>query len=250
MEISWNISEDESKYVADFIEAHFNTFVANRISRNVNRQGLLLNCDTFIKAMLVSTLTAHQYCGPFSNIGNFFRLEPFPVTYKNLSNEGWIQDYIHQTLKQYGIIVDINKLPDHFSKNFQQLEDTNWELLQEIEMQLLSNNSKQKEREMADKIDRAFKGFGAVEARLLLQILGLTKYEIPIDAIVINWIKNNIRFPVTLTTIALQETNYYHFVSDAIQMLCEKANVFPCVLEAAIFSSYDHYNWTAENIYC
>ena len=81
-----------------------------------------------------------------------------------------------------------------------------------------------------------FKGFGAIEARIFLQYLGLTKYEIPIDSVVSDWL-NNFGFPVKLSTTALQDRNYYHFVSDGIQLLCKKANVYPCVIEAAIHSN-------------
>lgn len=35
--------------------------------------------------------------------------------------------------------------------------------------------------------------------------------------------------------------------SDGIQELCEKAGVYPCILDAAIFSSFDNNQWTDEN---
>ncbi|MBK7480986.1 MAG: hypothetical protein IPI69_15585 [Bacteroidales bacterium] len=53
---------------------------------------------------------------------------------------------------------------------------------------------------------------------------------------------------MTLTPTALQDRAYYEFVSDGIQYLCEKAVIFPCVLDAAIFSSFDKGQSTQENV--
>jgi len=46
-----------------------------------------------------------------------------------------------------------------------------------------------------------------------------------------------------LFTAGLQDRAYYHFISDGIQHLCDEAGIFPCVLYAAIFSSYDSGGW-------
>ena len=52
---------------------------------------------------------------------------------------------------------------------------------------------------------------------------------------------------MTLSSISLQDREYYHFVSDGIQQLCDKAGMYPCVLDAAIFLSFDNGEWTIEN---
>ena len=46
----------------------------------------------------------------------------------------------------------------------------------------------------------------------------------------------------------LQDRNYYNFVSDGFQKLCEACDIMPCVLDAAIFSSFDDGKWTEENV--
>ena len=55
-------------------------------------------------------------------------------------------------------------------------------------------------------------------------------------------------FPVKLSAGALADQGYYEFVMDAVQQLCKEADVFPCVLDAAIFSSYDDGGWSEENL--
>ena len=73
------------------------------------------------------------------------------------------------------------------------------------------------------------------------------KYEIPVDSRITNWLKD-FGFPVALSAAGLQDRAYYHFVSDGIQRLCDEAGIYPCVLDAAIFSSYDSGGWNVENI--
>ena len=108
------------------------------------------------------------------------------------------------------------------------------------------NATKEIEREIADEIDDMLIGFGPKQSRNLLQALGLTKYEIPIDSRITTWL-NDFGFPIKLSATGLQDKAYYHFVSDGFQILCKHAKVYPCVLAATIFSYYDNGLWTSEN---
>ena len=60
----------------------------------------------------------------------------------------------------------------------------------------------------------------------------------------IKWL-NDFGFPIHLSASALSDPDYYHFISDGIQALCKKANVYPCIFDAAVFSSYDKDQWSA-----
>lgn len=104
--------------------------------------------------------------------------------------------------------------------------------------QLNHSQMQQAEVEAADFIDDNLKGFGPKQARNLLQGLGLTKYEIPIDSRVTKWL-NDFGFPVWLSAVALADREYYGFVSEGFHRLCEACGIYPCLLGAAIFSSYD-----------
>lgn len=46
----------------------------------------------------------------------------------------------------------------------------------------------------------------------------------------------------------LADRNYYKLVSSGIQALCAAAEVKPCLLDAAIFSSFDNGRWNAANM--
>lgn len=74
----------------------------------------------------------------------------------------------------------------------------------------------------------------------------MSQFEIPIDSRITKWL-NEFGFPVRLTATALSDHDYYEFVSDGFQQLAKACGVAPCVLDAAIFSSFDADAWTEEN---
>ena len=82
------------------------------------------------------------------------------------------------------------------------------------------------------------KGFGPKQSRNLWQTLGLTRFEIPIDSRITKWF-NRFGFPLKLSANALSDPNYYDFVMDGIQEVCDASSVYPCVLDAAIFADFD-----------
>ncbi len=71
------------------------------------------------------------------------------------------------------------------------------------------------------------KGFGPKQSRNLLQALGLTRFEIPIDSRVTKWL-NEFGFPIRFECNCLGLTcPYYEFVSDGVKALCARCEVFP-----------------------
>jgi hypothetical protein len=77
----------------------------------------------------------------------------------------------------------------------------------------------------------------------VLQDLCLTRYEIPIDSRVTNWLNNTLEFPVKLSSTALSDANYYKFVQRGIRELCQACELLPCIFDAAVFSLKDGDAW-------
>ena len=63
------------------------------------------------------------------------------------------------------------------------------------------------------------------------------KYEIPLDSRIIKWF-NGFGFPIKLEARMLMSIDLYEFIEDTIQELCKRANVYPTILDACIFSSF------------
>ena len=99
---------------------------------------------------------------------------------------------------------------------------------------------------VAEHVKKHFLGFGLKQSRNVLQSLGLTRYEIPIESRLTDWL-NEVGFPVRSSAGALQDAKYYRFISDGIHMPCERSGVIPCI-DAAVFALRDSADWTNENV--
>ncbi len=246
MKISWEVSDVDIQKIRKVLAENDNAFLRSRIERNVNKLNLIIDKDTIVKTMIMCLLTSQQRSGPNSLVGKFLSQKPFPITADILDNSKNIEQFIKQILLKNELPRFINKISVQFYENFEKLKSNNWHIIEKLEY-LNKNQSKENERVLADFLNGWLKGFGPKQSRNFLQALGLTIYEIPIDSRITGWL-NNFGFPVSLTSSPLSDRGYYHFVSDGIQELCLKVGIYPCVLDAVIFSSFDNDEWTAENV--
>jgi hypothetical protein len=246
MKISWNINESDIQKVKNVMKENENFFLKNRRERNVEKNNIEINKNIIILNLMMCLLTSQQRSEPNSVVGKFLSLKPFPVTSELIAQSKNVESLIKQILQKNGLTRYINKISAFFAENIEKIELDNWNLISKLDY-LNNHQSKETERELADFLNDWLKGFGPKQSRNFLQALGLTKYELPIDSRIANWL-NDFEFPVSLTSSPLSDKGYYHFVSDGIQELCLKAKIYPCELDAAIFSSFDNDEWTEENI--
>lgn len=245
MNITWNITNQDIQKIKLVINENKNTFFKKRRERNIAKKNIVIDKNTIIKTIIMCLLTSQQRSGPNSIVGEFLKLEPFPITFKAIVQTDNIESLVKQTLAENGLTRFINRISKFFATNIGKIQSDNWDIILEFE-KLNAVDSNIEERKVADRLSELFDGFGPKQSRNFLQSLGLTKYEIPIDSRIINWL-NDFGFPMALSSHSLGDKGYYHFVLDGIQKLCEKAKVYPCLLDAAIFSSYDNGEWTEEN---
>ena len=246
MKISWNINESEIQKVKNVMKENDNFFLNNRRERNVKKKNIEIDKNIIILNLMMCLLTSQQRSGPNSVVGKFLSLKPFPITSELIAESENIELLIKQILKKNGLTRYINKISAFFTENIKKIELDNWNIISKLNF-LNNNQSKETERELADFLNDWLKGFGPKQSRNFLQSLGLTKYEIPIDSRIARWL-NDFGFPVSLTSSPLSDKGYYHFVSDGIQELCLKAKIYPCELDAVIFSSFDNNEWNEKNI--
>lgn len=246
MDISWDITELDILKVKNFLAKNENPFVQERRRRNIEKQNIVIDNDQIIKTMMMCLLTSQQRSGPNSIVGQFLQKKPFPITMNKLEYINDTKELIKEILQNNGLKRYLNRISFYFDSNFDKLKKEKWTIINKLNS-LIENDSKTEERIVADSLAEKFKGFGPKQSRNFLQTLGLTKYEIPIDSRITNWL-NKFGFPVTLSSSPLGDKGYYHFVSDGIQKLCDKAEIYPCLLDAAIFSSFDNGKWTEKNI--
>lgn len=248
MKILWKIDSRDVSRIKEIVNQQAkNQLVRKRRIKNLARVKPRVTREDFWTLMVKMRLTSVQKSGPNSHVSKFNNSKPFPLNYNSLCNAKKPKSFIAYELKRAGGIRFGPTIADQLAKNFADLQSGEWEETLKQCNRLLRPASTATEKEVADYINRKFLGFGPKQSRNLLQALGLTRYEIPIDTRITKWL-NEFGFPVQLNAKALADRDYYEFVSQGIQMLCAKANIYPCILDAAIFSIKDGEGWTKENV--
>ena len=245
MKHQWIIEEDDIHTISQLYEKQAsNPFVINRIKRNINGHYDTITRDSIWKQIVMCLLTTQQRSGPDSPISQFGRITPFPLDYVNCKKLS--EDSIVSILDKHTGIRRKNKIAAELSFNLSCLETGGWDKFISIIQKLESSKTQSAEREAALYIMDNLKGFGPKQSRNLLQSLGITQYEIPLDSRLMDWINSNLAFPIKLRATGLSDINFYNFIMDGIIELCNIANIKPCVFDALVFSSFDD-NWNDEN---
>ena len=246
MKINWIIEEKDIHHIKEFVESQSGkSFVKNRIVRNVEGDIPDFNRGIFWKEMISCLLTTQQRSGPKSFVTRFICTDPFPLNLNECENKSNLKEFVEDTITNFGGLWRAKAIGDEVLCNFKRLENGGWQEIEAIAKVLVENRRRSPrfddkciERKAAKIAIDKLKGFGPKQSRNLWQSLGLTRFEIPVDSRITKWFNKN-GFPFMLSAGALSDENYYNFVMGGIQKACKESEVYPCVLDAAIFASFD-----------
>ena len=247
MNITWNIEKTDIRLVKRIVEKHQNhPFVQNRIERNFsNKENICL--PEFWHVLVACLLAFKERSGFDSPVTNFLNKKPFPFSHDVFISNGNIYNYTKRILNSIYGFKRPATIAGQLRTNFIRLRGGLWVKMDGLLKDLQSEESPEMERQVAEFIDTHFKGFGPMQSRNLLQSLGLTKFEIPVDTRIIKWLNESI-FSLKFSAPDLSDRNFYNIVSDGFQHLCKQCGVYPCVLDAVVFASYDKGKWAGQNI--
>jgi len=247
MNLMWEIKNDDIKKIKDLINTYkSNRFVQHRIEKNITQKNSKITHENFWHAMISCLLTTQQRSGPYSSVTKIINTIPFPLEYKKCHYSNNLLFFVEKTLTDFGGIRRARKISGEVVFNYTWITKDGWIIIENLVNDLNDRQTQVLERKSAELLINYLKGFGPKQSRNLLQMLGLTKYEIPIDSRFIKWL-NEFGFPIKLTAGSLNDTNYYNFILDGIHKICDASDIYPCVLDAAIFSSYDP-DWPFDNL--
>lgn len=247
MELVWKASPADARKLRAFIKAtEADPFVRNRKRHNLGSKRRVVSKPAFWHALVGCLLTSQQRSGPTSAVARFMRQRPFPLAYPLEGSPARIEGRVTRTLTEFGGIRMSTRIGKQLAGNFTTLEAGLWPVLLTRLDSLTRSSTPEDERALADYLDDTFAGIGPKQSRNLLQSLGLSRYEIPIDSRITKWL-NAFGFPFHLTADGLADRHYFAVVSKGIQSLCAAAGVLPCVFDAAVFASYDNGGWTESN---
>lgn len=255
-QVNWEFSEAEISNVRGIVdEQENNPFVQKRRNHNVVENEVSITTDQFWNAHLAALLTSQQRSGPESHVSQFLKEEIHTVSLDQCRDVKRISEYVSETLEEHGGIRYYNNIGEACERNLERLDAGDWdELWGELEKLIQIRKRKPRdsdyavEREVARYLSEGFAGegfhrVGSKQARNILQILGLSRFKIPLDSRITKWLTTNLDLPYHVTGSGLSNPEYYHFIMDIVQESCSSADVLPCIFDAAVFSSYDT-NWT------
>src|SRR5579871_2735576 len=243
MKFTWVIEPSDIEKVKALLDRYKDDyFVKRRRELNLQPNKPTVQRDEFWRQLVACLLTTVQRSGPTSFVAAFLRQEPFPLTYQACIGQADPEAYAKDVLTKFGGIRRTNIIPKQIAANLGYLKAGTWQPTCDSIDRLRNNQNRSIERETADFMRREYEGLGPKQSRNLLQSLGLTRYEIPIDSRITDWLVK-LGFPFPLPAKALADAAYYVFVMDRVQELCQACDVVPCILDASIFTSYDKGGW-------
>jgi hypothetical protein len=246
VKLDWLIGLDDVATVKALVAKHWeHPFVQERYRCNVRHEKPVIDEASFWKQMVVCLLTTRNRSGPDSPVSRFSNQQPFPLSYDRCVGAGDVVALVESALAEQGGVWRARVIADQVDDNLTRLKAGLLEDSMTRLEYLRTHQDQATERETADFVDDNFVGFGAKQARNLLQNLGLTRHEIPLDSRAMRWL-GRFGLPVPLSPELLSERGYYCFVLDAVQILCRTCDVLPCILDAAIFVEQDKGKQTAE----
>jgi hypothetical protein len=211
--------------------------VRERIDRNLKHIDVAISKDRFWRALVGCLLTTQQRSGPGSRVARFLGTDDPVLDLNYCLNATSLPKTVEEALSKNGL-RRAERIAEEIDHAVTWLKQNGWPSV-ESQLDLISSHtSAKKERFVARFLQARFKGIGPKQSRNLIQWMGLSKYEIPLDSRIIKVLRD-LQFPVPLSAIALADEDYYCFIEDGIQLLMAKIGVYPCVFDACAFASFE-----------
>lgn len=255
MRLLWQFDHSDIQAVQDIIEQQKDrAIVRERIRRNVSDPVPKVNNESVWQSLIMCSLTSQQRSGPNSSVSRFLLQDPSPISIEACRSQMDLEKYIYRLLKDFGGIRFPESISKRLAVNYEYLESGGWldafEFVDKLVLQRKETPTPQHhklEREAALFMKDHFKGIGPKQSRNFWQYLGLCRYEFVLDSRIVRWL-NSLDFPFPLSSIALGDEAYYVYISDILRELCIKSSVLPCILDAAVFTSFDLDEWQEDAV--
>lgn len=209
----------------------------NRIKCNVEGKIDLPTPEQFWFELVAALLSSQQRSGENTPLDRFYKLKPFPLFLQTYDELNDVQ--VNEILKPFRFH---GRITSQLRKNHNLLfgKGMGWQEIESgLKKLLVQRNSapsidhKEIERNVSQLLAYRLKGVGPKQSRNLLQALGLTRFEIPLDSRVVGWLRENLGWLICVE--GLSDKDNYEELLDRVQSSCESAGVLPTVFDAAAF---------------
>jgi len=209
----------------------------NRIKCNVEGEIELPTPEQFWLELVTALLSSQQRSTENAPLDRFYTMKPFPLS---------LQAYVELNDVQVNDILRPFRFHERITSQLRKNHDwlfgkgVGWQEIESGLKNLLAQRNsapsidhKEIERNIAQLLADRLKGVGPKQSRNLLQALGLTRFEIPLDSRVVGWLRENLGWLICVE--GLSDKDNYEELLNRVQSSCESAGVLPTVFDAAAF---------------
>lgn len=209
-----------------------------RYEVNVRRVGIDLSKKNVWRALVGCQVTTQQRSGPKSAVSRFLKSNSAALSIVACRDAANLDKMLDRELTQAGL----RRAPT-IAKNlaiiWNHLETGEWkELIQQLEA-LRTYPTILKERSVVDYLlGGKYPGLGQKQSRNFIQWVGVSRYEVPLDSRVLKKMKE-LGASFIPSGSALTDEAVYLFVQECLQQVARALDIYPCMLDACIFASFD-----------
>ncbi len=256
MKAKWVIDKASLQRWSDFKDANIDhQMVKDRQSRNVERNNIVLSKKKLWRSFVVCQITTLQKSGPNTPVSRFLNSKSSALYYDDLCTQNVsVKELLEDELSKAGLRFPI-KIASNLSQILELLKKDEWTILlnhlkklklnpiqsqEQLVVEYLQSNYSIEERQGLglEKVRKKYPGLGPKQARNFIQMIGLSRYEVPLDSRVLKKLKE-LGCSFVPGSSALSDESVYRFLQSGIQQIAEALDVHPCILDACIFSSFN-----------
>ena len=240
MDPAWNITETDLDRWREFVAKNSkNEMVINRYRRNIKREGIDLSKGYLWRVLVGCQVTTQQRSGPDTPVSRFLRSKSPALDYLKCARETSLENLLAQEFSNGGLRRSVT-MANNLTTIQKNLDEGEWSKLSEHLRTLEKNTTRGKELKVAQYLQsRKYPGLGPKQARNFIQWIGLSRYEVPLDSRVLKKLKE-LGCTFVPRSTALSDETVYRFVQSGIQQIAAALDIYPCILDACIFSSFDN----------
>ena len=229
------INDDVIKYFFMLWKRNENKqFVKDRVAKCVTSEKRPLLTTQLFWSELVKTINTTQTksVGKNNPMDRWIKNDNYKVKDWNWVSDKTDENLIKQAVEEFenSKIRYANGKSKYVPKNRNFILKNEIKLLKEIERIEIGN--KYSEREGVDFLKENLVGLGLKQSRNLLQDLGRSQYQVPIDSRVIKQLEKS---GIEIGKINLSSEAHYLKLQETIWAISEKIGVLPCVFDAFAF---------------
>lgn len=210
----------------------------HRYQVNVKRIGIDLSKGSVWRALVGCQVTTQQRSGPKSGVSRFLKSSSPALSIAACRSAANLSDMLERELNQAGL-RRAPTIATNLVTIYNHLEAGEWKELAGQLATLETRPTLLKERSVVNYLlGGKYPGLGQKQSRNFIQWVGVSRYEVPLDSRVLKRMQT---FGASFVPSgsALTDEAVYLFVQDCLQQVASALNIYPCMLDACIFSSFD-----------